>query len=414
MTNRSLLEHLFRQAVVAVDPYRAVMTCLQSPSPLVFPDGTRFPASVPVRVFGLGKAAPAMALAGEELLGDRISSGLIVSPYPVTTSLRRMRCIRGGHPLPDADSLAAGYQLIRLAASDNSPALVLVSGGGSACAVAPRTGLEPGDKALVTDQLLRSGADIREINTVRRHLSLLKNGGLLRALGDSPVLTLALSDVIGDDLSAIASGPTLPDSSTPREALGILRQRGIFDCLPDRILAVLDREPDPVPDESRHCCRMIGSNRMAVEAAAEEAKRLGLSVWALPEPISGEAREVGRTLAELDFPGDCLIAGGETTVTVRGNGRGGRNQELALGFLAAGPGDRSLLAAGTDGIDGPTEAAGGFADEPMLQLARMKGLDPDEFLGRNDAHSFLSETGGLYVTGPTGTNVCDLVLVLKR
>lgn len=425
MDSREILARLYAAAVRAVDPVCAVkQTLFANKSTISLASGVSC-SPARVLVLGLGKAAPAMAQAVEEILQDNPLSGAIVSPYLPARSLHHILYYRGDHPLPGSNSETAGRELLRQAgtADERTLTLVLVSGGGSAAAAVPAAGITLADKRATTDLLLRSGADIRDINTVRRHLSAIKGGQLAAAIPAGPVWTLILSDVIGDDLSAVASGPTISDPTTFADAWNVLTRYALEDKVPpavkERLQAGLRGEFIESPrilDSQRFQNVLVGSNRQAVAAAAAEARHLGLPVEVLPEPLLGEAREVGRRLAERvkGMNPVCFIAGGETTVTVAGTGKGGRNQELALGFLERCGADDVLLAASTDGIDGPTDAAGGFADERVRQQAEELGLNLGEALRNNDAYGYLERSGGLFCTGPTGTNVCDVAMILHR
>ena len=387
-------------------------------------------------VLAAGKAAPAMAAAAESVLGSRMERGLAVS-NAAGPPLRRTRLLLSGHPLPDARGVEAASEveaLVRgLRAED--VVVVLLSGGASALLPAPVAGLSLADKADVTSRLMRAGADITELNTVRKHLSRLKGGGLARAAAPARVVTLVLSDVVGDDLSTIASGPTVPDPTTYADALRILQDRGLAAAVPSAALRHLEagvrgevpETPKPRdPIFRRVHTRLVGSNRLSVQAAAREARRQGLRPLVLTTRLEGEAREVARVLVAIlrecvetgapAAPPLCLLAGGETTVTVRGEGRGGRNQEMAVAAaeaLASFPVEAVVAALATDGVDGVSEAAGGVADRTSVARARALGLAPPAaFLAASDSSAFLAALGDLIVTGPTGTNVVDLVALL--
>jgi hydroxypyruvate reductase len=324
--------------------------------------------------------------------------------------------------------------------------VVLLSGGGSSLLVSPRgvpgsRGLSLSDIRRTTDALLASGAPIRAMNCVRKHLSGITGGRLARLFHPATILVLVLSDVVGDRLDTIASGPAAPDDTTYADALAILRRFGITDKTPPRVLALLDagakglidetpKRGDPIFDRVFNV--MVGSNRVAVEAAARRAAGLGYNILCLSSRITGEAREAAKVLYAIAretregcSPGSqpvgrpaCILAGGETTVTLRGKGKGGRNQELALSFLCEmeGSEDRGkgiyMLSASTDGTDGPTDAAGAYASAEVLEKSGRLGLTPGNFLADNDSYAFFSKTGYLYKTGPTGTNVCDLQIIL--
>ena len=387
-------------------------------------------------VIAAGKAAPAMAAAAEDVLGARLTEGLAVSNAP-GPPLKRTRLLLAGHPLPDArgETAAAEVEALAEGLGLGDTLVVLLSGGASALLPAPVRSLTLADKAAVTAQLLRAGADITELNTVRKHLSRLKGGGLARKASPARVVALVLSDVVGDDLSTIASGPTVPDPTTYADALRVLADRGVLDRVPRAAREHLEagargqRMETPKPGDAllrRVRTRVIGSNRLSVGAAAREARRQGLRPVVLTTRLEGEAREVARMLVAVlrectessrpAAPPVCLLAGGETTVTVRGDGRGGRNQELvvsAAAALADFPVEAVVASLATDGVDGASDAAGGVADRTSLTRARALGLAPPAaFLAASDSHGFLAPLGDLIVTGPTGTNVVDLTVLL--
>ncbi len=406
-------------------------------------DGTRLTAGgarIPLRgrllVLAAGKAAPAMAAAAESVLGSRMERGLAVSNAP-GPPLRRTRLLLSGHPLPDARGVEAASEMEAMVRGLRAEdvVVVLLSGGASALLPAPVADLSLADKADVTSRLMRAGADITELNTVRKHLSRLKGGGLARAAAPARVAALVLSDVVGDDLSTIASGPTVPDPTTYADALRILADRGILAAVPASARRHLeagargDVPETPKPRDPvfrRVHTRVVGSNRLSVQAAAREARRQGLRPLVLTTRLEGEARQVARVLVALlrecvetgtpAAPPVCLLAGGETTVTVRGDGRGGRNQEMAVAAaeaLASFPVEAVVAALATDGIDGVSDAAGGVADRTSVPRARALGLAPPAaFLAASDSSAFLAALGDLIVTGPTGTNVVDLVALL--
>ncbi|MGH7326348.1 MAG: glycerate kinase type-2 family protein [Candidatus Rokuibacteriota bacterium] len=380
-------------------------------------------------VLGCGKAGAAMAGAVEGALGDRIAQGLVVVKDGYTAPTRCVLVAEAGHPVPDARGQAAAAGLLKLArsAGQNDLILFLISGGGSALTPAPAPPLTLEEKQSVTRLLLSAGATINELNAVRKHLSLFKGGQLARAAWPAPVLALILSDVIGDPLDVIASGPTAPDPTTFADALAVLERRAVRERTPAAILARLvagargEVEETPKPGDlifEGVTNVIVGNNEDIVSAAADAAENLGYQPYVLPRALEGEAGEAARYVLScargLVRPA-CLIAGGETTVTVRGRGRGGRCQEFALAAaLALDLGDdRVVLAAGTDGTDGPTDAAGGLVDAGTLERGRAAGLDPQRALDDNDAYTFLRASGDLLVTGPTNTNLLDLYLIVR-
>jgi len=370
-----------------------------------------------------------MARAVEGILGERVTEGFVVvkDGYGVPTA--RIEVAEAGHPVPDARGLDASGRLLTLAssASERDLVLVLVSGGGSALTPAPAEPITLAEKQAVTRLLLEAGATIGELNAVRKHLSRFKGGLLARAAQPATVVTLALSDVVGDSLDVIASGPTVPDSSTFGDALEVLEARGVLERAPRAVVerlragarGAIDETPKPGDrafEQTRHA--VIGNNALIVEAAAAAAERLGYRPYVLTRGLQGEARAVGRELIErarVDLVPVCVVAGGETTVTVHGRGRGGRCQEAALAAaLALAPrDDLVVLAAGTDGTDGPTDAAGALVDAGTLTRGRAAGRDAERALADNDAYTFLSASGDHVVTGPTNTNLLDLYLVVR-
>jgi glycerate 2-kinase len=382
-----------------------------------------------ILVLGAGKAGAAMAASAETVLGGRVSGGFVVvkDGYRVATAC--VEVVEAGHPVPDARGVAASARVLELATSATADDLVLflVSGGGSALTPAPAPPVTLEEKQALTRLLLAAGATINELNAVRKHLSRFKGGLLARAAAPATVLTLALSDVIGDPLDVIASGPTAPDPTTYADALAVLDHRGVLEGAPRAIverlragaggaLAETPKPGDPV--FARVTNLVIGNNALVADAAAAEAERRGYRPHVLTRALQGEARDAARDLVAraraLPAPA-ALIAGGETTVTVRGRGRGGRCQEFALAAALALEAGESLvvLAAGTDGTDGPTDAAGGVVDATTLARGRAAGADAARALADNDAHAFLSAAGACIVSGPTNTNLLDLYLILR-
>jgi glycerate 2-kinase len=381
-----------------------------------------------VVVLGCGKAGASMARAVEAVLGDRISQGFVVVKDGHTLPTRIVELAEAGHPVPDRRGQAAAERVLALARDAGARDLVLflISGGGSALMPAPASPIGLEEKQDVTRWLLGAGATIGELNAVRKHLSLLKGGQLARAAAPARILTLLLSDVIGDPLDVIASGPTAPDPTTFADALEVLTRRGVVDRVAASVkhrleagargeIAETPKPGDPLFARVTHV--VVGNNRLVVDAAARAAERLGYPPRIETASLEGEARDVALRLVtqarSLPSPA-CLIAGGETTVTVRGSGTGGRCQELALATALAlrADGGLTVLAAGTDGTDGPTDAAGALVDAGTVDRGRAAGLDPDRALADNDAHAFLQASGDLIVTGPTNTNLLDLYMVL--
>ncbi len=439
------LERIYGAAVAAVEPRAAVSRVLAvDDGRLVVGDSACDLSGVgKIVVVGAGKAAAGMAAGVEQVLGARVDGGLVVVKDGYRGPLGRISQVEAGHPLPDERGLRATARLLdAVRATDERTLLVCVlSGGASALLVAPAPGICLEDKVRTTDLLLASGADIGEVNAVRKHLSAVKGGQLAAAAVPAPLVSLVISDVIGDRLDVIASGPTHPDGSTFAEAREILGRRGLLQRIPAVVRERLERgafglipeTPKPgdrVFRDVRH--HIVASNRLALTAATAEAGVLGYETRLLSTEVQGEAREAARRLAgevrraaQGRTPGApplCLLAGGETTVTVSGPGRGDRNQEFALAFALEIEGVEgvTLLSAGTDGTDGPTDAAGAFADGGTAARARRAGLEPAACLEANDSHRFFDELGrrtagpALFVTGPTGTNVMDLQAVIVR
>jgi glycerate 2-kinase len=382
-----------------------------------------------VLVLGAGKASGAMAATVETLLGARVREGFVVVKDGYRVPTARIELAEAGHPVPDARGLAASARLLALAESATAGDLivVLVSGGGSSLTPAPAPPVTLGEKQALTQLLLAAGATINELNAVRKHLSRFKGGLLARAAAPATVLTLALSDVIGDPLDVIGSGPTAPDPTTYTDALAVLERRGVLGRTAPSIVerlrvgaaGALPETPKPGDETfARVTNVVIGNNALVVEAAAAEAARLGYHPHVLTRSLQGEARDVARDLIAraraLPAPA-ALIAGGETTVTVRGGGRGGRCQEFALAAaLELRAGDSLVvLGAGTDGTDGPTDVAGGLIDAATVAHARAAGVDAARALADNDAHAFLTAAGGCVTTGPTNTNLLDLYLIVR-
>jgi glycerate-2-kinase len=393
-------------------------------------DTTRF------RLVAAGKAAPRMAAAALRVLGRRIATALVVAPEgrPMPRDDvfgERVQWVEGGHPTPTRGSEEAGRRALAVARETAADGLlVLLSGGASALMAVPADGITLDDKRRVTECLLRGGADIRALNTVRKHLSAIK-GGQLAAASRSVCRTFAISDVVGDDVSAIASGPTVADPTTFAEALDVLRRFGGAEPPPAAVVDRLTRgargecPETPKPGDPRLAgseCRVIGGRRDAMRGAAAEANARGFEVITIDSPVVGDvrdaaaayAREAGERMVRPAAP-LCLVSSGETTVRVTGGGRGGRNQELALtlaGFVESLGPAAVLASVGTDGVDGPTDAAGAVVDATTLERARAAGLSPAASLSDNDSYALFEALGDLVRTGPTGTNVGDLQVFL--
>jgi len=427
---------IFTAGLQAGDPFAALRreVRIEKGTLLAGPHRYRLAKYRRVVALGAGKASARMAQGLEHVLGARLETGLVVVKYAHGAPTNRIQVIEAAHPVPDHAGLEAGRRLLRSAGAltRDDLLIVLLSGGASSLLPAPANGLSLEDKQRATQLLLRSGATIQEMNTVRKHLSSLK-GGQLAAATKASVLTLALSDVIGDDLGTIGSGPTAPDNTTFGEAWAILQRYGLGGTVPSSVRRHLLRgvqgrvKETPASGSAvfkRVHHHIIGSNRAAVEAAAGAAARSGVRTIVAASTLTGEAKEVAKVFGAMarEIAGCgrplrrpcCLLAGGELTVTVSGNGRGGRAQEFALAAAQEIEGLRNVWIAGfaTDGSDGPTDVAGAAVDGGTVANATRKGLDAARALRQNDAYPFFERSGGHIETGPTGTNVNYLYLLL--
>ncbi len=388
-----------------------------------------------VVLVGAGKATAPMAAAMEALVGDRLSDGVITVKYGHTAPLKKVRTIEAGHPVPDANGEKGSAQILSLAraAGERDLLLCLISGGGSALLPSAVKGVSLADKQETTRILLACGATIHEINTLRKHLSLIKGGRLAVAAAPATVVSLLLSDVVGDDLDVIASGPTVPDRSTFEACAAIVAKYGLADRMPKAVMDHLakglagDAQETPKPDHpafGKTAHVIIGNNMAALSAARKEAVRRGYRTLILSSSIEGEtceaarlhaaiAREVVRSGHPLRPPA-CILSGGETTVIIRGDGLGGRNQEFALCAAGGIAGDAPvvILSGGSDGNDGPTDAAGAIVDHTTLGRALGLDLSLSHYLANNDAYPFFDRLGDLLITGPTNTNVMDVRILL--
>jgi hydroxypyruvate reductase len=431
---RRTAQRMIRAALAAADPQKAVLRAVAVEQDTLIAGRTRYRLDRfdRVLVLGAGKASAAMAVALESLLKKRITTGVLSVRDEPLRRPRRIECLLSGHPVPDARGEQAARRIAELARSATARDLVicLISGGASALLPAPAEGITLEDKQAITKLLLASGATIHELNAVRKHLSSVKGGQLARLAAPATVLTLILSDVPGDDLDVIGSGPTVPDRSTFADSVKILRRNRVWDQAPASIRERFSRgergEISETPKPGDALFRkvqnlIVGSNRLALAAAAVEAKAAGFRPLILSSQIEGETRDVAfvhaaiaREIRERGVPikaPACVLSGGETTVTIKGNGKGGRNQEFALAAalkLARMP-DVLACSFGTDGSDGPTDAAGAIATgETILRSQRSAQADLDS----NNSYEFFRELGDLVQTGPTGTNVMDVRFVL--
>ena len=439
---RKIARDLFSKAVLAVDPIKRLesVLCIEKDLLRIQIDEHSekiFNLNTFHKIFlmGTGKASVSMARAIERILGDRITQGVITTKYGQSLPLRCTEVMEAGHPIPDPRGLAGAQKILNLLKGSGPQDLVIfiLSGGGSALLPLPAEGITLEEKQEVTQLLLDSGADIKEINTVRKHISQIKGGGLAKWAHPSTVLTLILSDVVGDPLDVIGSGPTVADPSTFEEAWEILRKydliREVAPSIQKHLLAGKEHKVHETPKPGDPAFEkvsnvLIGSNILALRAAEKEASALGFNTLILSSSIVGETREAARfhtaIIKEVISSGKpvpkpaCIVSGGETTVTIKGRGLGGRNQEFALaGALGIHDLDKVvLLSGGTDGTDGPTDAAGAIADHTTLKRAGALGLDPKAHLENNDAYPFFQRLGDLLITGPTQTNVMDVRIIL--
>jgi len=429
MDARKAAAEIFRSAVKAVDPYGSVKKNLGDVLSCYREGGFEN-----LYVVAFGKGAHAMCRAVEDSFENLITGGIAVTKYGLGGALKKILMFEASHPLPDINGLKATRKVMQLlnSAGEDSLVLCLISGGGSALFVSPCEGITLDDQRQATDLLLKAGADISELNAVRKHISNVKGGMLAMMAFPASIISLILSDVVGDHLDVIASGPTAPDSSTFQDAMDVINRHSLAGRMPGSVTGFLERgirgevketpkPADPLFDKVKN--RVIANNRTALDAAMLEAERMGFKAEIRAGAVTGEASEAGEAMAEFALmikrkgagqPPLCFISGGETTVSVRGSGKGGRNMELALAFAQRLDGERgiTLLSAGTDGIDGVTDAAGAIVDRETIIKAKKAGLDPAEYLDNNDSCNLLNKTGDLLITGPTGTNVTDIQVLI--
>ncbi len=386
-------------------------------------------------VIGAGKATPAMALALEEILGEKITDGLITTKYGHKLPLSNIETVECGHPVPDENGVNATLRLLQKISKLSSDTLIicLFSGGGSSLLPSPAEGITLEDKQETTKLLLETGCTIDEINTIRKHISKSKGGLIAKAAHPAKIVSLILSDVIGDKLDTIASGPTYPDNTTFRDCLGIIELYNLENKLPKRVHRLirqrLSDKKYETPDNKSHWFDnvynvVIGNSKLALDAAAKKATELGYNTLFLTSCLQGEAKDAGIILAsiarQINLTGQpiaapaCLLSGGETTVTLKGSGIGGRNQELALSAAMHIEDCKNtvILSCGTDGNDGPTDATGAIVDAETVARGKSLRHSAEKFLLNNDSYSFLSHLDQLVQTGPTGTNVMDIQIVL--
>jgi len=409
---------IFTAALNAVDPYNAVK---------LFLDKQKIDISdfKDIYLIGFGKASIGMAKATCETF--KIKKGIVITNISNKKLNNNIQVFTGGHPLPNKTSIHGAEQSLKLIEKcrENDLLIVLISGGGSALLSKPRIPLE--DLKKITNLLLKSGADIKEINTIRKHLSFVKGGQLIKNV-KCQVISLVISDIIGDPIEFIASGPTYPDSTTFSDAEKILKKYDLWKKIPFSARKIIeDGEKGLIPETpkqddvvfDRVDNFVIANNKIACENAEKKAKKLGYKTLFLTSALDGEAKNVGRYLIEkaknhLINEETVFISGGETTVTIKGNGRGGRNQEMILGAIETLSDENMVFSSfATDGVDGTSDAAGAIADGFSYKRAIKKNLDPEKYLKSNDSYEFFKKTGDLLITGPTGTNVMDIQIILK-
>jgi len=426
--------YIFNKAISSVNPFMAVKA--QGEALISFYHLKNIKR---VFVIGFGKACLEMAMAINESLGKIIDKGIIITKYNHAkgiTSIDKIKVFEAAHPIPDESGVVATKKIIELLKeADNSTLVIcLISGGGSALLVSPMEPIKLEEKQITTKLLLEAGANINDVNTVRKHISSVKGGRLAQLTYPAYIKSLILSDVIGDRLDVIASGPTTFDTTTYYDAIEVLKRFKLLDNIPKSVIEVLNRgkngeigetlkKDDYILANTENI--IIGSNKIALEQAKKKAIELGFHTEIITTDIEGEAKEIGKWLSdiaktykkkkqknEIEKP-ICLLSGGETTVTVTGCGKGGRNTELALAFAIEIEGIDGifLLSVGTDGTDGPTDAAGAYATGDTVIKAKRLGLMPEEYLKNNDSYNFFKKIDDLIITGPTGTNVMDIQII---
>jgi glycerate 2-kinase len=448
----SAAERIYGAALEAVEPRTLVQKNISRSGDRLIVQGKSFSLTSYRRIFlvAVGKAAPYLAREVSSYIKDKLTQGIVLCPPGKKLRLKKLACLPAAHPLPDKRSTVAARKILRLArlANDRDLFLVLLSGGGSAQVSLPLPGVALEEKRQITESLLKAGANIQELNAVRKHLSAFKGGRLARAAFPATVVNLVVSDVIGNDLETIASGPTQPDSSTYAGAKGVLEKYGLWESAPRGVKEAIRRGIEGKIEETLKPKNpifkgvqsfILGDNNVALEAARAEASDLGFNSRIIKEGDSGEASTAAKKylviLDRLTRPAGsnadplCLVAGGELTVTVRGPGKGGRNQEFILACLCELEKRRKgyldykfnslhkdwlFLSLGTDGVDGPTDAAGAWIDPSTLERVRELSLKPQEFLDDNNSYGFFERAGGMIKTGPTKTNVMDIRIFLFR
>ncbi|MCE5312389.1 MAG: glycerate kinase [Nitrospiraceae bacterium] len=426
-SDMKMLENIFRSVIDKINPEKLAQSHSKNLLQQFEQGGYR--CLMPV---AFGKAACSMAKGFENAASGIGFEGICLTKYGHAKNfdLKKFRVYEAGHPLPDQNGVAATDHIIKRIkeADENTFVVLLISGGGSALLVSPAEGLTLQDKQAASDLLMRAGADIHELNAVRKHLSSVKGGRLAQLAYPAKTVSLILSDVIGNRLDTIASGPAYPDATTYNDAISVIKKYDLNAKMPDRILEILQMGADGlIPETPKQGMRIfynveniiIGSNRMAVDLAKKFVADAGMKADVFSYDLAGEAVEAGRMLAQRarqTVKNTCILSGGETTVNVRGSGLGGRNMELALSFairIKGIPGI-TMLSAGTDGTDGPTDAAGAIVDGNTVVNAEAAGIDAQAYLDNNDSYDFFKKTGGLLITGPTGTNLMDMQIIVVK
>ncbi|BAA29583.1 440aa long hypothetical protein [Pyrococcus horikoshii OT3] len=429
MDIREIGLRLVGEAIKAADPYRAVLNAVKVSDDKIIVQGKEFEIKGKVYVIALGKAACEMARAIEDILD--VEDGVAVTKYGYGKELKRIKVIEAGHPIPDEKSILGAKEALSILnrARENDIVFILISGGGSALFELPEEGISLEDLKLTTDLLLKSGAKIHEINTVRKHISKVKGGKLAKMIKGTGIV-LIISDVVGDNLEAIASGPTVKDPTTFEDAKRILELYDIWEKVPESVRLHIERglrgevEETLKEDLPNVHNFLIASNSISCEAIAREAQRLGFKAYIMTTTLEGEAKDAGlfigsivQEIAERGRPFEppvVLVFGGETTVTIEGKGgKGGPNQEIALSATRKISDLEALIVAfDTDGTDGPTDAAGGIVDGTTYKKLREKGIDVEKVLKEHNSYEALKKVGGLLFTGPTGTNVNSIVIAI--
>ncbi|MEM0027115.1 MAG: glycerate kinase [Ignisphaera sp.] len=434
-TLHRLILEIADYGLAVADPYNAVKNHVKVNGGRIYIGDEIIELTGRLHVVGFGKASKRMAMALNDLLGDRIVGGVVITPDEIG-SVGNINLVRGNHPIPGKDTLESSQQLLDYVSSnvsENDIVFVVVSGGGSALFEVPEDGVTLDDIAWISRELMKRGADIFELNAVRKRFSKVKGGKFIRFLKAKKVISLIISDVVGDRLDTIASGPTAPDDTTFRDVYNILKRRGIWDEMKDSMKRIVEMGLEgriaDTPKRGDNIFNrvlniIVASNKLVLDAMAEKARSQGFNTLILTSMLEGEAREAGKVLASIvksihiyDMPikkPAAILAGGETVVTVRGRGVGGRNQELCLALSISIRGIKNVagLCMGTDGIDGISPAAGAIVDGETYYEGLRQGLDPQEYLENNDSYTYFAKLRKAIITGYTGTNVNDIFIAL--